>query len=64
MNGYVCFYNQKRIEVKAETTLQAHESAKAAFKPPKSKAHMITCVLAERYDADDKPAPVTHTPDF
>ena len=47
MNGYVCFYNEKRIEVHAETLYDAKVKALAQFKPPKSKAYMVSVVLAE-----------------
>ena len=58
-NGYVCFYNQKRIEIYAETLFQAKENAVLAFKAPKSKRHMVTVMLAEK-DGQE----VTHTADF
>lgn len=58
-NGYVAFYNGKRLELYADTLLQAKEKAVQAFKAPKSKAHMVSVVLAE---VDGKE--VTHTPDF
>lgn len=48
MNGYVCFYNGKRIEVHANTTLEALGKAMEQFKPPKSKRHMVSVVLAEK----------------
>jgi hypothetical protein len=57
MNGYVCFYNGKREEVKAETTLQAMKKVAAKLKVPTSKQHMISAVLAEVNDEQ-----VVHTP--
>lgn len=57
MNGYVCFYKGKRIEVHAETLLKARDMAAAQFKA--RKAYEVTCVLAEK-DGEQ----VTHTPDF
>ena len=66
MNGYVCFFNSKRIEIRAEqealkevTALQTavqivknreeiKQKAIAAFKAPKSKAHMVSVTLAEK----------------
>jgi len=47
MNGYIAFYNGKRIEIYAETKAQANEKAQGIFSPPRSKKHMVTVVLAE-----------------
>lgn len=47
MNGYVCFYNGKRHELYAADLYAAKEAAIAHFKPPKSKTHMVSVVLAE-----------------
>jgi hypothetical protein len=46
MNGYVCFYKGKRVEVYADTSFQAQEKAAAMLKAKKS--YEITVVLAER----------------
>ena len=46
MNGYNCFYRGKRIEVYADTTLQAQTKAAAQFKA--RKAYEVTAVLAEK----------------
>ena len=59
MNGYVAFYNSKRIEIYAETLFAAKKKAIAEFKVPKSKEHMVTVVLAETNGEQ-----VTHTPNF
>lgn len=59
MNGYVCFYNGKRVEVYANTTLEALDKAMEQFKPPKSKRHMVSVVLAEKGGES-----VVHTADF
>ena len=48
MNGYVCFYAGKRWECYASSMLDAKEKAVAYFKPPKSKPHMVSVVLAEK----------------
>ena len=48
MNGYICFYDRKRIEVEAETSLEARKKATDEFKPPKSKRHMVSVYLAEK----------------
>jgi len=59
MNGYVAFFNGKRIEVYAVSSYEAMQKAVAVFKPAKSKAHMVTVMLAERAGE-----PVVHTADF
>ena len=48
MNGYVCFYNGKRWECYANSMFAAKEKAVAHFKPPKSKRHTVSVVLAEK----------------
>lgn len=48
MNGYVAFYEGKRVEVRAETLYRAKQMAVDLFKPPKRKAHMVSVVLAEK----------------
>jgi hypothetical protein len=48
MNGYVCLYNGKRFEVEAPTLYNARAKAEEHFKPPKSKRHMISVMLAEK----------------
>lgn len=48
MNGYVCFYNGKRIEVYADSLFAAKEKAVFIFKAPKSKRHMVSVMLAEK----------------
>ena len=56
MNGYVCFYNRKRIEVRAETTYKAQLEAARVLGVPDKKRHQIAVVLAEKDGAE-----VTHT---
>ena len=51
--GYVCFYNNKQIEVYATSLFEAKTKAIALFKPPKSKQHMISVCLAERPDGSE-----------
>jgi hypothetical protein len=46
MNGYVCFYKGKRLEVYAETTLKAQKEAAKQFKA--KKHYDITVMLAEK----------------
>lgn len=45
MNGYVCFYKGKKVEVMADTTLQARDKAVIIFKA--KKAYDVTVMLAE-----------------
>lgn len=59
LNGYVCFYNSKRVEVYASTSYAAQQEAAKVLRVPPKKQYQITVVLAEK---DGKP--VTHTPDF
>ena len=59
MNGYVFFYNGKRVEVTADTLYAAKVKAVAHFKPPKRAEHMVHGMLAERGGVQ-----VTHTADF
>ena len=54
MNGYVCFYKGKRIELRAATSYEAQQKAAAEFKA--KKPHEVTVVLAE-IDG----VPVTHS---
>lgn len=58
MYGYVAFYESKRHELRAESLYAAKQAAVAYFKPPKSKRHMVSVVLAEYANG----AQVTHTP--
>lgn len=59
MNGYVAFYNGKRVEVKADTLYAAKQEAVKQLKVRKSQEHMVSVVLAEKNGEQ-----VTHTPDF
>ena len=47
MNGYKAFYNQKEIEIHAETSYSAQKEAIKIFNPPKSKQHMVHVCLCE-----------------
>lgn len=55
MNGYIAFYKDKRIEIYAETSIQARDIAAKKFKA--KKAYEVTVVLAEK-DGEQ----VIHTP--
>ena len=46
MNGYICFWKNKRIEVYAETTYAAQKEAAKILKVKRS--YEITVVLAEK----------------
>lgn len=59
MNGYVAHYNGRRVEVHADTLLEAKDKACAALKVRPSQRHMVAVMLAEKDGA-----PVVHTPDF
>lgn len=59
MNGYIAFYNQKTHEVYAGSSYEAQQKAMEFFKPPKSKQHMVSVVLAEKEGKG-----VVHTPTF
>lgn len=60
LNGYLGFFEQKRQGFYAKTQLEALEKAIAAFKPPKSKRHLVHVHLAELADGSK----VVHTADF
>ena len=59
LNGYVCFYNRKRIEVYAKSSYAAQMEARDILKVPASKTYLISIVLAEK---DGKE--ITHLPLF
>jgi hypothetical protein len=52
MNGYVFFYNGKRVEILAEALYAAKLKALAHFNVRKSQEHMVHGMLAE---VDGKP---------
>ena len=55
MNRYIAFYNEKKIELFAESLYSAKLKAIAEMRVPKSKQHLVSVMLAE---TDNKP--VTH----
>ena len=57
MNGYVCFYKQKRVEVHAETSLQAQQKAAEQLKVKPNLSNKVDVYLAEK-DGEQ----VTHDP--
>lgn len=50
MNGYIGFYNGKRVVVMAKTQLEARDEVAKQLKVPPKKQHMISVVLCERAD--------------
>lgn len=59
MNGYIAFYNDKQIEIRAESLYTARLEAVKQLKVPKSKQGLLAIVLAEKGGEQ-----VVHTPDF
>ena len=45
MNDYIGFFNQKEIELKANSSYEAKLKAVAHFKPSKAKRHMVHVML-------------------
>lgn len=48
LNGYVCFFKDKRIEVRAVNLYAAKVEAIKQFKARKSQEHMVSVHLAEK----------------
>jgi hypothetical protein len=48
LNGYVCFYKGKRIEVRAASSYAAQNEARDMLRVPTSKQYLISVVLAEK----------------
>jgi hypothetical protein len=46
MNGYLCFYKDKKIEVYADTSFEAQKKAALIFKAKKN--YMVNVVLCEK----------------
>lgn len=46
--GYKCFYGDKTADIYAESLYDAKVKAIQHFRAPKTKQHMVTCVLAEK----------------
>lgn len=59
LNGYVCIYNGRQIEVYAPSLYEAKQEAVRQFRPPKSKQHRVSAHLAEKNGE-----PVVHVADF
>jgi hypothetical protein len=52
VNGYIAIYNNKQIDIHAESLYSAKLKAVAELRVPKSKQHMVSVMLAE---IDNKP---------
>ena len=48
MNGYVCFFGDKSIEVYADDMYDAKKKAVALFKTSKKKEYLVSVHLAEK----------------
>ncbi len=57
MNGYICFWKGKRVEVQANTSYEAQTLAALRFKA--KRPYKVTVMLAEKAGEQ-----VTHTADF
>lgn len=57
MNGYICFFGGKRVEVHATSTYEAQKKAAAVLRVSEKKRSQITVVLAEKQGE-----PVVHKP--
>lgn len=51
---YICFYNDRRVELHAASSYEAQQRAAAMLKVPAKKAYQVTPMLAD----------VQHTADF
>ena len=61
MNGYVCLYNGRRIEVRANSSYQAQQLAAGILRVKPNKHHMISVVLVEKPKSDGVAETVEHT---
>jgi hypothetical protein len=59
MHGYIAFYNGRRHELHADTSLAARDKAAAHFKVKPNRAYMVSVVHAETNGQQ-----VTNTADF
>jgi len=62
MNGYICFWNDKSLEIMADTSYQAQQRAIREFQKntrKKVNGYDITVVLAEKEGEQ-----IIHNPDF
>lgn len=48
MNGYICFFNGRRVEVYAATSYEAQKKAAQEMRVKPNKQYQITVCLAER----------------
>ena len=59
MNGYIAYYNNKKIDVYADTSYQAQQRAAKVLNVSEKNRYKITVILAEKNNQQ-----VTHIPDF
>ena len=50
MNGYICYYKSKRIEVYADTSYAAQKEAARILKVPAGKEYKVSVYLAQKGD--------------
>ena len=48
MNGYICFYKGRRVEVQAEASYAAQKVAAKQLRVSPRKSYEVTVVLAEK----------------
>jgi hypothetical protein len=60
MNGYICTYKSKRIEIQADTSYKAQCKAASELGVSDKKRYMISVTLCELSDGKQ----VEHTPLF
>jgi len=51
---YSVFYNGKSEQLQADNLLDAKNKAIALFRPPKSKRHMVSVMLAGKIENDSE----------
>ena len=47
-NGYVCFYNSQKVEVRAKSSFAAQQEAARILRIKENKRHMISVILCEK----------------
>lgn len=48
MNGYIAFYDQRRLEIYADDYFKAKEMVLAQWKVPLHRRHLVTVLIAEK----------------
>jgi len=57
VNGYIAYFKRQRIEIEAQSLLEAKRKALEVFKPNKRDAMLVAVMLAEKNGK-----PVIHDP--